>query len=98
MTTYPYAVFKNCPNLILLDCYSCSPYFDTTNTNLSTLVLRSTTLCSLSSIDDISMTQIAAGNGYVYVQDDLVEKYKSATNWSTYADQIKPLSEYIEEV
>lgn len=30
----------------------------------------------------------------VYVPDDLVEDYKVATYWSTYADLIKPLSEY----
>ena len=32
-------------------------------------------------------------DGYIYVPDNLVDSYKSATNWSTYADQIKPLSE-----
>ena len=32
----------------------------------------------------------------IYVPDDSVEAYKSATNWSAYADQIKPLSEYVE--
>lgn len=32
-------------------------------------------------------------DGYIYVPDDLVERYKSATNWSVYASQIKPLSE-----
>lgn len=33
----------------------------------------------------------------IYVSDNLVDSYKSATNWSTYADVIKPLSEYVEE-
>ena len=33
---------------------------------------------------------------YIYVPDDLVENYKTATNWSVYASQIKPLSEYVE--
>ena len=32
-------------------------------------------------------------DGYIYVPDALVEDYKVATNWSTYASQIKPLSE-----
>ena len=31
-----------------------------------------------------------------YVPDSAVEAYKTATNWSTYADRIKPLSEYVE--
>lgn len=29
----------------------------------------------------------------IYVPDDLVNSYKTATNWSTYADLIKPISE-----
>ena len=32
-------------------------------------------------------------DGYLYVPDDKVETLKSATNWSTIATQIKPLSE-----
>ena len=32
-------------------------------------------------------------DGYIYVPDALVDSYKKATNWVTYADQIKPLSE-----
>ena len=32
-------------------------------------------------------------DGYIYVPDNMVEQYKSATNWSEWASQIKPLSE-----
>lgn len=32
----------------------------------------------------------------IYVADELVEQYKTATNWSSKASQIKPLSEYKE--
>lgn len=35
--------------------------------------------------------------GKIYVPDSSVEAYKTATNWSNYADRIKPLSEYVEE-
>lgn len=38
-------------------------------------------------------TPIASGTGYIYVPDALVDSFKSATNWSTYADQIKGISE-----
>lgn len=38
-------------------------------------------------------TPIYKGTGYIYVPDTLVESFKSATNWSTYADQILPISE-----
>lgn len=36
-------------------------------------------------------------DGVFYVPDNLVNRYKAATNWSVFADQIKPLSEYVEE-
>lgn len=32
----------------------------------------------------------------IYVPDESVDAYKSATNWSAYADRIKPMSEYVE--
>lgn len=32
----------------------------------------------------------------VYVPDELVEQYKTASNWSTHADKIVPLSTYVE--
>lgn len=34
-----------------------------------------------------------AKDGYIYVPDTLVSSYKTATNWKTYASQIKPLSD-----
>ena len=33
----------------------------------------------------------------IYVPDASVEAYKTATNWSTYANRIHPLSEYVEQ-
>ena len=32
----------------------------------------------------------------IYVPDNLVEDYKVATNWTSFASKIKPLSEYVE--
>ena len=63
--------------------------------NLKTLILRKTgTICKLATATNAFQgSAIANGTGYVYVPDDLVETYKSATNWSNYASQIKPLSE-----
>lgn len=34
-----------------------------------------------------------SSNAIIYVPDALVDSYKAATNWSTYADRIKPISE-----
>lgn len=41
---------------------------------------------------------IANKTGFIYVQDTLVENFKSSTNWSTYASQIKPKSELPQEI
>ncbi len=62
---------------------------------LATFVLRNTTtVCSLGGTGVFVNTPIKTGTGYIYVPDDLVDSYKAATNWSAYAAQIKPLSEY----
>lgn len=62
--------------------------------SLTELILRkSNSICTLSNVSAINNTPIGKGTGYVYVPDELVDSYKTATNWSTYADQIKPLSE-----
>lgn len=37
-------------------------------------------------------------DGFIYVPDSLVDSYKSATNWNTYASQIKGLSELPQEI
>ena len=61
---------------------------------LVTLILRKAdTVCTLENVSAFTNTPIAKGTGFVYVPDDLVEQYKAATNWSTYANQIKPISE-----
>ena len=61
---------------------------------LVTVILRKAdTVCTLENVSAFSGTSIAKGNGFVYVPDGLVEQYKAATNWSTYANQIKPISE-----
>ena len=61
---------------------------------LVTLILRKAdVVCTLENVSAFSGTPIAKGTGFVYVPDDLVEQYKTANNWSTYASQIKPISE-----
>ena len=61
--------------------------------NLNKLILRSSLIrCSLFDVEAMS-TPIANGTGYIYVPDALVSAYKVATNWITYASQIKGLSE-----
>ena len=66
--------------------------------SLTTVIIRSESVPSLgaAAFDSTAsvITPIASGTGSIYVPDDLVGIYKEATNWSTYASQIKPLSEY----
>lgn len=61
---------------------------------LKSVILRATSVCSLDSYV-FNHTPIATSTteGFIYVNDDLVEEYKVATNWTTYASKIKPLSE-----
>lgn len=67
-------------------------------TSLTSVVLRASTVCNLQSANVFTGTPIESGTGYVYVPDELVDSYKSATNWSVYADQIRPISELEEKV
>lgn len=77
--------------------------------SLTSLVLRySGGVCTLSNTNAFNRCHHILGttdstynpnglkDGYIYVPDTLVDSYKAATNWSTYASQIKPLSEYVE--
>ena len=61
---------------------------------LTTVILGNTSqVATLSNTNAFYM----ASNAIIYVPDALVDSYKSATNWSTYADRIKPISELPEE-
>lgn len=51
-------------------------------------------MCSLYNSNVFNGTPIKNKTGYIYVPDNLVDSYKTRTNWSVYASQIKPLSEY----
>lgn len=60
---------------------------------LETLIIRTPSVCVISDISvALRGSKIAAGTGYIYVPDNLVDSYKAATNWVTLAEQIKPIS------
>ena len=63
---------------------------------LSTLIIKTSNVLTMGG-QGLFDTPIHNGNGVVYVLDELVDSYKAASGWSTYASQIKPLSEYVEE-
>lgn len=66
--------------------YNCS--------SLSALILRSEAIGKLSNTNAFKGTLIASGTGYIYVPRALVNSYKAATNWSTYAAQFRALEDY----
>lgn len=72
---------------------SLSAYEFSGDSNLRTLILGGSVLNTLANTNAFTQTPIASGAGYIYVPDELVETYKTATNWSTFANQIKPISE-----
>ncbi len=57
---------------------------------LKTLVLGGSTLNPLGNTNAFSDVNADLS---IYVPDNLVASYKSATNWTAYADKIKPISE-----
>lgn len=61
--------------------------------HLETLIIRTPSVCVISDISiALRGSKIAAGTGYIYVPDNLVDSYKAATNWVALANQIKPIS------
>jgi hypothetical protein len=75
--------------------------------SLVTVILRNQTLCTAAGnpfngcfhfLGTVDATYNPNGDkdGYIYVPRVLVDSYKSATNWSAYADQIRAIEDYPE--
>lgn len=80
------ADFSNLQNIRYSTFYS--------NKKLVTLIIRTQAVAKLEKTSAFKDTPIESGTGYVYVPSALVDSYKSATNWSTYADQIRAIENY----
>lgn len=65
-------------------------------TKLDTLIIRGDTVCTLENTSTLTSTAIEKGTGYIYVPRALVDSYKSATNWSAYANQFRAIEDYPE--
>lgn len=74
-------------------CTSIVNYGLRNNSQLATLILRSTTMCTLASYG-LNSTKIMNKQGYVYVPAALIDSYKVATNWSKMSSQFRALEEY----
>ncbi len=60
---------------------------------LTTLILRGSSVCTMTATNAFSYTKIKTTNGRIYVPANLVDAYKSATNWSGVASYIYPITE-----
>lgn len=86
-------MFRNCESLTTVDL----PVATTIETQafwssgLTSLTLRSNTICTLENADAFYFTPIEEGSGYIYVPSNLVDSYKTANGWSTYANQIRAI-------
>lgn len=79
-------------------CYNLLAVIITQTTSIPTVYEDSFYLCyHILGTTDATYNPTGAKDGYIYVPDSLVEQYKSDTNWSVYASQIKPLSELPQE-
>ena len=94
------SAFQECSKLSSADCgntTSLAPAAFHGCSSLKALYLRNTrAVCTLSNVNALSGTPIANGEGYIYVPNDLVKSYKSATNWSQYADRIITITAFID--
>lgn len=62
---------------------------------LTTLILRTTEkVATLFNTNAFSNTPIKSGTGYIYIPATLIDSYKAATNWSTFAAQFRALEDY----
>lgn len=89
ITTIGRRAFQNCYLLTTLDTKATSIGLDAFySASITTLILRSDNFCTLNT-DGLTGSNITD----IYVKDELVETYKTATNWSQYASMIKGISE-----
>lgn len=91
--------FQNCYSLTTVDCgsrYIAANSFMNCQ-KLTTFIIRNTSVATLQNVSAFSSTPIkSGGTGYVYVPRNLVDSYISATNWSTFASQIRAIEDYPE--
>lgn len=97
LATIELPVIQTVQNGAFANCYS-----------LTTLILRGTYICTFSGanvfsgcyhiLGTVNATYNPEGlkDGYIYVPKNLIEQYKVATNWATYADQFRAIEDYPE--
>jgi hypothetical protein len=82
-------------NILILDIkgFSSIANLGRTVKSLNTLIIRDNSLISLSSSSAFNSSDLGTENGRIYVPSALVSSYKTATNWTQYADKIFAIEE-----
>lgn len=100
LTNISDAAFYGCSKLVTIDMYNSvniGAYAMSNCTLLENLIIRGDKVSALGATTAFNnCTKFTNKTAKIYVPDALVEDYKAATNWTTYADLIHPLSEYTE--
>ena len=95
------STFMAMPNLVKAvfgtSCFSLPAQCFNGCSKLATLVLPYNGVATIGT-DALKSTVIANGTGYVYVPSAQVENYKANSSWSAYANQIRAIEDYPEEV
>lgn len=91
--------FRDCTLLTTIDCHL--PLTQTgsycfRDSSVNALILRGDELSKCNGSYVIYKCPIAEGEGYIYVPAALIEDYKVATNWATYANQFRAIEDYPE--
>ena len=95
VATSVFNAFQNCTALEVIDILGGSSW--NFNANLGSTSLKSLVIRATDGVMNCGSSTYFNSQANIYVADALVESYKSATNWSQFADRIKPLSTYVEE-
>lgn len=96
----PDSVFERCINLKKIDFYHVEkPGIGVSAlscTNLETIIIRNTDYPPplLKQSFGEAETNLKIGTCYIYVPKTMVDFYKSVTNWSLYAEQIRAIEDY----
>ena len=62
--------------------------------SITEFFIRSATVSVLSNANALPSAAFIAGSGVIYVPDNLVDSYKTATNWITFKEHIYGVSDY----
>ena len=99
-TTIGQNAFNGCSNLETVDLTATSGTVSIAASafagcnKLTALFIRSSTVATLASTSALPGAAFISGDGAIYVPAELVSTYKAATNWSTFAGRIYPISAY----